>query len=85
MKRREFLRTTSAVTSGAIVVPTIVPSTVFGKSAPSNKIRIGQIGFGRIARSHDLPETLKHEIALGVAVADVDIKRARDGKNWIEN
>ena len=43
--------------------PTIVPASVFGKNAPSNKINIGQIGFGRIGSSHDLPETLKNEVA----------------------
>ena len=37
--------------------PTIVPSGIFGKNAPSNKINIGQIGFGRIAMTHDLAET----------------------------
>ena len=35
--------------------------------------------------SHDLPETLKHEKVVGVAVADVDLHRAREGKKWIEN
>ena len=53
-----------------MVVPTIVPSGVMGKSAPGNRIRIGQIGFGRIAMGHDLPLTLKHDMAVGVAVAD---------------
>jgi len=33
---------------------------------------------------HDLPETLKHDGAIGVAVADVDLKRATLGKEWIE-
>ena len=84
MKRRTFLRNSAAATAGTMVIPTIIPSHVMGKSAPSNKIRIGQIGFGRIAMSHDLPETLKHDAAIGVAVADVDIKRARLGKEWIE-
>ncbi len=85
MQRRSFLKKTSGVAAGAIVMPTIIPSHVLGSTAPSNKIRIGQIGFGRIAMSHDLPETLKHNIALGVAVADVDINRARAGKKWIES
>ena len=84
MKRRTFLRNSAAATAGTMVVPTIIPSHVMGKTAPSNKIRIGQIGFGRIAMSHDLPETLKHDAAIGVAVADVDIRRARMGKEWIE-
>ncbi|MCK4879149.1 MAG: Gfo/Idh/MocA family oxidoreductase, partial [Bacteroidales bacterium] len=84
MKRRTFLKSSAAATAGAIVAPTIIPSHVMGKNAPSNKIRIGQIGFGRIAMSHDLPETLKHDAAIGVAVADVDINRAHLGKGWIE-
>ena len=85
MKRRTFLRTSAASASAAFVLPTIVPSHVLGKQAPSNRIRIGQIGFGRIAQSHDLPESLKHDFTVGVAVADVDLKRARLGKEWIMN
>ncbi len=85
MKRRVFLKNGVVASAGTMVLPTIIPSHVLGKDAPSNKIRIGQIGFGRIARSHDLPETLKNSIAVGVAVADLDLKRARDGKQWIEN
>jgi len=84
MKRRTFLQRTTATAAGAIVMPTIVPAHVLGKKAPSNILRIGQIGFGRIARSHDLPETLKHDQCIGVAVADVDLHRARLGKQWIE-
>jgi len=84
MKRRTFLKSSAATAAGAMVVPTIIPSHVIGKNAPSNQIRIGQIGFGRIARSHDLPETLKNESSIGISVADVDIKRARMGKQWIE-
>jgi predicted dehydrogenase len=83
MKRRTFLRSSATAATGAIIAPTIIPAHVMGKNAPSNKIRIGQIGFGRIAMSHDLPETLKHDAAIGVAVADVDINRARMGREWI--
>jgi len=84
MKRRTFLKSGAAATAGTIVVPTIIPSHVLGKTAPSNKIRIGQIGFGRIASTHDLPETLRNDEAIAVAVADLDIKRAHTGKTWIE-
>ena len=83
MKRRSFIKT-AAVGASAFVVPTIVPSTVFGKSAPSNKIQIGQIGFGRIAMSHDLPDTLKYDVARVMAVCDTDSKRAEDGKRFID-
>jgi myo-inositol 2-dehydrogenase/D-chiro-inositol 1-dehydrogenase len=40
MKRRVFIRNAAATTAGTITIPTIVPSSVFGKSAPSNKIQI---------------------------------------------
>jgi myo-inositol 2-dehydrogenase/D-chiro-inositol 1-dehydrogenase len=84
MKRRVFVKSAAAVTTGAIVVPTIVPSSVLGKTAPSNKIQIGQIGCGRIARGHDLPGTMQHDIARVIAVSDVDSNRKKDGKELIE-
>ena len=84
MKRRKFLKTTSAATASAIVIPTIVPSSVFGKSAPSNKIQIGQIGCCRIARGHDLPGTMQHDVARIIAVSDVDSNRMKDGKELVE-
>jgi myo-inositol 2-dehydrogenase/D-chiro-inositol 1-dehydrogenase len=65
-------------------VPTIVPSTVLGRNAPSNKIQIGQIGCGRIARGHDLPGTMQYDIARVIAVSDVDSKRMKEGKWLIE-
>ena len=43
--RREFLKS-SVVTAAAFAVPTIVPSSVFGVNAPSNRITIGSIGLG---------------------------------------
>jgi myo-inositol 2-dehydrogenase / D-chiro-inositol 1-dehydrogenase len=84
ISRRDYLKKSMIGTAGAFIVPTIVPSTVFGKNAPSNKINIGQIGFGRIAQGHDLPETLKYDVARVIAVCDVDSKRAADGKQFIE-
>ena len=54
--RRSFLKSTATGTAGIIAAsmfPTIVPASVFGKNAPSNKINIGQIGFGRIASGDD--------------------------------
>ncbi len=84
MERRNFIRKAAATAAGAIVVPVIVPSTVFGKSAPSNKINIGQIGCGRIARGHDMPGVLRYDIARYVAVSDLDSKRMEDGKRLVE-
>lgn len=67
------------------MLPTIVPSSVFGKNAPSNKINIGQIGCGRIARAHDMPGTMQHEVARMIAVSDVDSNRMADGKKLVED
>lgn len=83
MKRRNFIKNT-ALASAAIGFPTIVPSSVFGKNAPSNKINVGQIGCGRIARDHDMPGVWQHDVARLVAVSDVDTNRMADGKSYIE-
>lgn len=85
MNRRKFVKAVSATTAGAIAIPTIVPSTVFGKTAPGNKIHIGQIGCGRIARGHDMAETLKYDATRLIAVCDVDSKRLADGKKLVDS
>ena len=85
MKRRMFLKKATATAVGTVVFPTIVPSSVFGKNAPSNKINIGQIGCGRIARDHDMAETIKYDQARFIAVCDVDKKRLLDGKKYIDS
>jgi myo-inositol 2-dehydrogenase/D-chiro-inositol 1-dehydrogenase len=82
--RRNFIKSTLFGTA-ALGIPTIVPATILGKNAPINKINIGQIGCGRIARGHDLPETMKNDVARVVAACDVDSKRAKEGKAFIEN
>ena len=87
--RRKFIDTSVKATMVSAFtfsgIPTIIPSGVLGKNAPSNKINIGQIGFGRIAMTHDLAETLKYDTARVVAVADPDSNRAAKGKQFIEN
>lgn len=78
--RRFFIKNTAALIS----LPYIVPATVFGKTAPSNYINIGQIGCGRIARDHDMAETVKYDTARIVAVCDLDSKRVLDAKTLVE-
>ena len=79
--RRTFVKTvatTVGATTAAIGFPSIVPSSVFGATSPSNRINIGTIGTGRISRGHDLPRIWKHSIARIVAVCDLDSKRLND-------
>jgi predicted dehydrogenase len=86
--RRDFMKTaTKGAVLGSIALsgfPTIVPASVFGKNAPSNKINIGQIGCGRIAVTHDLPETFRHEAARIMAVSDLDSSRQTACKKMLE-
>ena len=81
--RRDFGKRV-AFSAAALSAPLIVPSSVFGANAPSNRVRIGQIGCGRIARGHDMPGTFKAGGIDYVAMCDVDIKRAQDGKTLTE-
>jgi predicted dehydrogenase len=63
--------------------PAIVPSSVFGATAPSNRLNIGAIGVGRISRAHDMQETLKYDDARIIAVCDLDSKRLELGKSFV--
>jgi myo-inositol 2-dehydrogenase/D-chiro-inositol 1-dehydrogenase len=86
MKRREFLKSSLASGVGLLGFPAIVSSAMPAKDkSPNDKINIAQIGFGRIAREHDLPETIKHDMCRIVAAADVDSQRLASGKKWLED
>ena len=85
MKRRNFINKTALGTAAMVGFPTIVPAHVLGKDAPSNKINIGQIGCGRIARDHDIHDTIRFDSARYVAVCDVDSKRVADAKVLVDS
>jgi len=84
--RREFLATAgnglvaSSLLSG---FPTIVPSSVFGATAPSNRINVGAIGVGRISRGHDLPGIWQYDAARIMAVCDLDRRRLADAQTLV--
>lgn len=85
VSRRQFLKLSLAGTAGAIALPTILPSSVFGQDAPSNKIHVAQIGCGRIAHEMDMPGIIKHDAARYVAVCDLDTKRSAHARKYIED
>ncbi len=70
LTRRDFLRTASAC-GAACALPSIVPASVFGAAAPSNRIHMGVIGTGNQG-FNDMKGFLQNEDLRIVAVCDVN-------------
>jgi predicted dehydrogenase len=68
--RRDFLKSVT-LAGAALGFPTIVPSSVFGQNAPSNRINIGIIGLGGIAKGHTYMMLGNNGVQV-MAVCDVD-------------
>ncbi|WP_029903324.1 Gfo/Idh/MocA family protein [Prevotella sp. 10(H)] len=83
--RRDFIKRAAALGAGSFIMPTIIPASVLGKDAPSNKINVGAIGVGRISRGHDLPGIWKYDFTKIMAACDVDSVRLEQGKELINN
>ncbi|MFO8013957.1 MAG: Gfo/Idh/MocA family oxidoreductase [Phycisphaerae bacterium] len=78
--RRTFLKAAAA----AAAAPTVVPASVLGKETPSNTLRVGSIGTGRMGHG-DMRNALYQGLdesapARLVAVCDLDLDRARHAK-----
>jgi len=71
LTRRHFFKTTAALASAAFAAPHLVPSSVFGADAPSNRIHVGFIGLGNQS-TIDLPAFLRNDDVQVVAVCDVN-------------
>lgn len=85
--RRKFLKDSIKAAAGTVAfanIPFIVPASVFGKNAPSNRINIGAIGNGRISTTHDMPGVWKYDSAQIVAVCDLDKNRVQKAKQLVE-
>jgi hypothetical protein len=82
LSRREFLKN-SALTAGTILAfPTIVPSSVLGSDAPSNRIAIGCIGLGAKGTS-DMKEFNGKSDTKVVALCDVDSNHLENARQAI--
>ena len=68
--RRDFLKTAAAA-SAAFGAPYLVPSSVFGANAPSNRITVGCIGTGNQG-IQDLRDFLRNDDVQVLAVCDVN-------------
>ena len=71
LNRRSFLKRASAAAGAMAAFPTIVPSSVFGATAPSNRITMAFIGVGNQG-TNDLQGFLEDERIQVVAVCDVN-------------
>ncbi|QDT00389.1 Gfo/Idh/MocA family protein [Adhaeretor mobilis] len=65
--RRTFIKSAAC----AVAAPTIVPRSVFGANAPSNRINVGFIGLGNQSKV-DLPAFLENDDVQVLAVCDVN-------------
>ncbi|MCY7350251.1 MAG: Gfo/Idh/MocA family oxidoreductase [Cytophagaceae bacterium] len=91
MNRRDFLKNSTLATA-SFGIPTLVPASVFGKNAPSNRITIGVIGTGRQGYGQNLqgasvanvPGILSLPDAQVVAVCDVDSWRMEQARQLID-
>jgi len=80
--RRSFLKAAAV----SVMAPAIVPSSVFGRSAPSNTMLMGCIGVGRQGQG-DMQELIYRGLEAGArvaAVCDVDTHRMEDAQ-WLAN
>ena len=68
--RRRFLKT-AATAAGSFCAASVVPETVFGMHAPSNRINVGLIGCGHQSQ-RDVPSFLVHDDVQILAVCDVN-------------
>jgi predicted dehydrogenase len=69
--RRHFLKTATGASLGAAAFPAIIPSSVLGQNAPSNRITMGIIGCGNQG-FNDMKGFLQNEDLQITSVCDVN-------------
>jgi predicted dehydrogenase len=84
LTRREFLKSTAVAAAGTTLAwPVIVPASVFGANAPSNRITVASIGVGRMGLG-DMREVMGFKQAQIIAVCDVDTNRVKHAQKLVE-
>ena len=74
----------AALAAGA--APALVPASVFGANAPSNKVQIAILGCGRVAATFDMYGlAANHDIAMLATICDVDSERLPYFKELAKN
>lgn len=86
LSRRTFLRNSLGAAAGtALLAPTIVPASVLGANAPSNRVTIGMIGMGRQAYYSNVKSFLGFPDVQVVAACDVDAWRLENARKAVED
>ena len=81
--RRRFIKTSVTASAVSFAAPYLVPSSIFGADAPSERINIGCIGVGRMGLG-DITDIQGFKEVQIIAVCDVDSKRADYAKKVVE-
>ena len=81
--RRQFLKTAGAL-AGAAAGPMLLPRSLFGVHAPSNRITMGFIGTGRQTYALNVPGFIKLPGVQVVALCDVDSWRLDETRKLVE-
>lgn len=81
--RRAFLKGGMAAASTVAAFPYVVPASVFGANAPSNRITMGCIGLGGMG-TNNMRQFMGYEDVQIVAVCD-PVKGSREYGHWYKN
>jgi myo-inositol 2-dehydrogenase / D-chiro-inositol 1-dehydrogenase len=82
--RRTFAAQAARAIGAATLFPAIVPRSVFGAQAPSNRIEVAMLGTGRQAMKPNLPQFLALPDVQVVAVCDVDGWRMEQARTAVD-
>lgn len=83
LSRRDFLLKGAAAVGAVAAYPSVVPSTVFGAAAPSNRITLGMIGMGLMMGGHFRGMLNRRDVQV-LAVCDVDQNKRENAKRTAE-
>jgi hypothetical protein len=84
MSRRRFIKSAVGVASASVTFPYLVPSSVLGQAAPSERITLGFIGTGKQSK-HLMRSFLNSRGTHVVAGCDVDKLKLERGKKIVED
>ncbi len=80
--RRTFIKAAVRGGAGIVILPNILPRSLFAAESPNKRIHVAQIGCGREGHV-DMSGVMAHPLCRVVAVCDLDSKRAAAAKDVV--